>query len=382
MHTFTRALAGLAVCSAITFAGCGGGGGGGGGSSAPPPPNPLYVRTIGNDANSGGSPEDALGTILQAAQLARNGYTIVVGPGTYRESVTTDRAGQVPQGVRFFADIRGTLTGDDPGPVLVQPRSGSGFNISNTGPVTVGGRVVNPIIDSFTVEGANGVGINISGGSNFTIQSCVVTGAADFGIRVGGTADALVLNNLVYDNAGSIAVVQGAKNAQLINNTIALNEDRGITVGNSAEAAPGVVIHNNIIQGNSADEAIKDFPPGDATYMGGFNLVLPDFYNPMTLRSNKDIHADARFVSPPQGDFHLLASSPALNVGLSQNDLTTVDPLLVGNGTSCMISTSSKCVVKVTDYLHDRTASGGNACDQGALDLGFHTPPVTRCTGG
>src|SRR5262245_14538868 len=135
MRSLSTTIVAFILASAVV--GCGGGGGGG--SSAPPPPNPLYVSTRGNDSNSGASPDDALRTILQAAQIAQNGYTIIVAPGVYHDSVTTDRAGQVPQGVRFFADVRGTLTGEDAGAVTIRPAHGAGFDISNTGPADVGG---------------------------------------------------------------------------------------------------------------------------------------------------------------------------------------------------------------------------------------------------
>ena len=47
------------------------------------------------------------------AQLARAGYTIIVGPGTYRERRDPgDRWCVAADGVQFIADATGAQTGD------------------------------------------------------------------------------------------------------------------------------------------------------------------------------------------------------------------------------------------------------------------------------
>ena len=50
----------------------------------------IFVRSSGNDANSGLAPARALRTISEAARVAPSGYRIVVGPGYYAEGITTD----------------------------------------------------------------------------------------------------------------------------------------------------------------------------------------------------------------------------------------------------------------------------------------------------
>src|SRR5512140_2319375 len=101
--------------------------GGGGGSTAttPPPCNvdtrTCFVRANGKDTNSGADPTNALREIVKAGQLARDNYTIVVGPGTYKGDVTLATVGESANGVRFTADPTGVQTGDAPGPVMVKP---------------------------------------------------------------------------------------------------------------------------------------------------------------------------------------------------------------------------------------------------------------------
>jgi hypothetical protein len=394
MNTMSRVVSLLVVLAAA--AGCGGGGSGGSAPSAAPL-NPLYV--IGgssncNDSNSG-SANAPLCTVSRAAHIARTGYTIIVGPGTYRESVTTDRPGQqVPQGIAFYADTKGTVTGGRAGDVVIAPPAGqAGFNISNTGMDGNGNR---PIIDGFTVQGATDAGIVIKGGDSFIVQSCVVTGTNGDGIRIQSTMDAVVFNNLVYGNSGGgVLIVQGAPRAQVLSNTITRNDGRGITVGNTTLAAPTSTIANNIIQSNGSDSSIKIFPPGDLDYSRGVNLVLPGTYIPPSIEGQHDIHADAVFVDPLHGIFTLVATSPAVDQGQKLDMVMTRDPTVVfdptpgfaGGEIPCFEqaliprNNQSVCEVTLTAYLNDRTTTGGNACDQRALDLGFHALPATRCTG-
>jgi parallel beta-helix repeat protein len=386
----------------LMLGGCGGGGGSGGSGSSPPPPNPLFVinaSTRCNDSNSGGSRNDPLCNVSRAAQIALSGYTIIVGPGTYRETVTTARQNQqVPQGIAFYADTKGAVTGGRSGDVIIEPPTGSaGFNISNTGMDDNGNP---PIIDGFTIRNATDAGIVIKGGGpnggSFIVQSCVVTGTNGDGIRIQGADDALVANNLVYSNTGNgILISQGSKRATMLNNTITQNDGRGITVGNATLAAPTSTIRNNIIQTNGGDASIKIFPNGDQDYSGGFNLVLPDSYIPTNIENSHDIHKDAAFVDPVGGVFYVVGVSPAINAGTSVDNISTKDPTVVydpdpavsGDEIPCFEepliprNNQSVCEVSLKDYLNDRTATGANSCDRGAPDLGFHTLPAEACTG-
>ncbi len=330
---------------ALLLTGCGGGGGGGGAPAGPPPPNPLYVRTSGNDTNSGGDPANALKTISKAAQLARSGYLIIVGPGTYREGVTTAAVGVAPQGLQFFADVTGARTGDNAGEVKLDgtgTRATAGFNLFSS---------MGSLIDGFTMTGFSDAGITIKSGSDdFTIQNCLITNNTGDGIRVQDSASVLIFNNLLAGNGGTgvgiVGQISGSPNARVLSNTMVDNGTRGLIVGNTSAASPGALVHNNVVQGNGGDANIKVFttPRSDLGYDGDYNLVFPGTYLPNDINGSHDFNGDAKFTA----DFHLQSTSPAINAG---------GPLNLPNSQ--------------TTILRGRTTTGSNL-DTGVFDMGFH----------
>lgn len=345
--------------------------GGGGGTSGPPPcaadTRTCFVRTSGSDGNTGADPAHALQTISRAALLVWDGYTIVVGPGTYQEGVTTNRQGKVPQGVQFIADALGARTGDAPGSVIVDATGFSAaFNLTHS---------AGSLIDGFTITqatGNNSAGIVIKSGSDdFTIQNCIVHDNGNVGIEVQDSGSVLVFNNLVYRNGGDgITIVgqgSGSPNARLYNNTIFSNGGHGITIGTTVAPSPKASVVNNIVQDNDSPpsainvKVVSGYPsPANDSVVGysaGCNIVHPATYDPSNgIRGTHDFAGDALFVNAPT-DFHLTPGSPAIDAS---------DP------NSCALSLSNL----QAPILRNRTTTGTNSSpgppDGGPLDLGFH----------
>jgi len=345
-----RSVLGLGLT--LWFAGCGGGGGGD--NSPPPPPNPLYVRVSGRDTNSGGDPANALQTISKAAQIARGGYTIIVGPGTYLEGVTLTSQGKAPDVVTFLADITGAMTKDPAGAVIINAagtRAGAAFSLAGTSGTT---------IDGFTTTGGADAGIVVkSGSNNFMIQNCVVFNNPGDGIQVQDSSNVLIFNNLVYGSGGiGIRVAgqsSGSPDTHIINNTVFGQGSLGVSIGNTTRPSPRAFLRNNIIQNNGGDASIKVFtnPRSDEGYDGDFNLLLPFLYLPSTgIKGDNDFAGDALFVAPGVGNFHLRTNSPAIDHGGALN------------------LPSSK-----TNILRGRTTTGSGVDSSNTpFDLGYHYP--------
>jgi parallel beta-helix repeat protein len=333
--------------------GCGGGSSGG--PPPPPPPNPLYVRVSGSDTNTGADLNNALRSISKAALIARDGYKIIVGAGTYIEGVTTDRTGNPAKALMFIADESGSQTGDGPGPVVINAagsRVGAGFRISKS-PGT--------LIDGFTIIHGSDGGIVIKSGSNdLTIEHCTVFNNSGDGIRVQDSPSVLILNNLIYANGGlGLGIVgqgAGSRDARIFNNTIVANGTRGITIGNTQAGSPGAMLRNNIVQNNAGDSNIRTYTPppanvprSDVGYDEDFDLVFPPKFLPANLpHGGHVLITDAQFVNEGSGDYHVRGSSPTIDKGIDLN-------LPPGE----------------LDRLHQRTTTGIDA-DIGPPDLGYH----------
>ena len=324
-------------------------------SQSLPPPNPLFVRVTGSDTNSGYNPETAFRSISKAAQIARSNYKIIVGPGTYREGVTTAAVGIPPQGLTLLADTSGQQTTDTAGPVVIDGTgtgAGAGFKLFSS---------KGTLIDGFTISNFADAGIVIKSDSdNLRIQNCIIFNNPGDGIRVQDSGSLLVFNNLVYNNGGvGIGIVgnrTGSPDVQVYSNTIVGNGNRGITIGSSNAASPNAVVHNNIVQNNGTGanpplENIKVFtsPRSDLGYDGDFNLLFPASYLPASIRGAHDVAADAQFVNSGADDFHLLPGSPAIDRG----------------GALAGLPSSQE------QNLRQRTTTGTNL-DTRQLDMGFH----------
>lgn len=331
---------------ALTLAACGGSG------DAPPPnppPNPLYVSTAGKDTNFG-DVDAPLRTITKAAQIALDGYEIIVAPGVYREAVSTDRTGTPAQAVSLIADVTGTRTESPPGAVVINASGiskAAGISLANS---------ADSLIEGFTIRGAVDAGIALkSGSSGVTIRNCVVHDNPGDGIRVQDASSVTVFNNLVYRNGGTGIIVagqiSGSPDASVINNTVAFNVERGITVGTTAAASPRATLRNNIIADNGDPSTLQlrviTEPRSDLGFDGDFDLVFPANYAPPSIAGAHDVAADPDFVGSEADDYHLSAASPAINAG---------DDAIGGD---------------LAAVLRPRTTTGDGP-DEGELDLGYH----------
>lgn len=135
--------------------------------------NTFYVRASGDDGNDGTSPARAWRTLARAASSAAAGATVVVGAGTWTESLQLTASGTAGSPIRWLADRDGALTGD-------------------AGDVVIDG---GGAADTVFVDGANHVRIE-----GFTIR-----GASTDGVRT--TGDSTVLcDNRIWGNGNGIRV--------------------------------------------------------------------------------------------------------------------------------------------------------------------------------
>jgi len=358
VHAFVVVVAMLVGAS---LCGCGDG-------SEPPPPNPLFVDAArGADGNSG-TADEPLRTISRALQIARDGYFVVVAPGTYDETLTTDRPGfAAASALVLVADFTGELTrrfGGMPDPrrvdVVVDATGNPHEALKlNSSPGTT--------VDGFIFRGGPVVA---NKSPRAQIRNCEVTGSPGDGVRVQDSNEAIVFNNLVHHNAGiGIAIVPRSQNVRIIHNTVVRNGERGVSVGNTKGAAPGAFLRNNIIQQNGpADrpDNIKVFDHTDPAfdslrgYDGDYNLVFPAVYVPTSLgrSARHDINLDAGFAS----------ANPTGREGF----LLRCDNLPSCTRGSPALDVGDEIEEPYRGCLAKWSAVGNGNRDLGPLDLGFH----------
>jgi predicted outer membrane repeat protein len=137
----------------------------------------YYVNgAAGDDLNGGWTPREAFATIQRGIDAAREGYTVAVAPGVYKEDI----------------DFRGKaviVAGLNGAPVLEAPDEYAVSCYSAEGP--------DSILRNFVITKSD-VGIFIAGSSP-TIQNVTVAGN-DFGIAAYAGAKPVITNCILWDN--------------------------------------------------------------------------------------------------------------------------------------------------------------------------------------
>jgi len=349
------------VCVPFLVLACGGGGGG----TAPPPENraeTLYVRSSGNDANDGLTPDTAFREVNTAAARSTPGDVIITGPGTYTP-VNIVNEGSSAQPITFLADPTGQMTGDAPGEVILDAASTeTAFKVSNKSHIIVDGFTV---VDSAAGSGSAGIVVKSSTTTDVIVRNCIARNNSGMGIRVADAVDVTVVNNLVYGNQGYGIGVLGkvvnnetqSINVRVYNNTVFGNNAGGITVGSSSLPARDTSFVNNIINANmgSGFNVFAGVPSSLDGLIEKFNLNT-DGYAGTTANPDSLTMVEPEFIAPGS-DFRLAQppDQPVVSPAVDAGDPTTPED--------------------ITDTVrNNHTTATDGATDEGRLDLGYHYP--------
>jgi parallel beta-helix repeat protein len=204
-------------------------------------PSTVYVGGIGCSDTGPGSQTTPFCTIKAAAAVATAGTTVVVAPGTYRESVAVKFSGAAGSPVVFRADTTGAA---------VVTGGITGFTVSSLHDV---------IITGFRITGTSSHGISVSSSTGIVISDNMVTNAGQqargmiaAGIRLSGTTGSTITGNTadhnsdtgIYLGAGSSGNTVSANEASWNANGFQRNAN-GINVVASGNTIVGNVLHDN-----------------------------------------------------------------------------------------------------------------------------------------
>ena len=301
-------------------------------SSYNPPPQVYYVdSSSGSDDNSGSSSQPWASIGAGDAQgILKPGDTIMVRAGIYLQSSAA--------GVKLTKG-RGTLscpiTYRAEGLVLLLPDGTTGTTYG----FYLGSRGV--VVDGFEIQGFSH-GVYVAPGSDHClVNGCMIRdgvagGPSDWtdGVWVDKAADVTVSRNVIYNfnvegdapwgHIGSGVRIQGADRLKVLNNTI---DNAYIGVFYFGGAGPGggpygsVTTYNNIVVNCKGWGFVNPWSLRAEDFSNGYNLTLGNqvAFGNYPAGNNApvatDVAGDPLFVDSPNGDYHLLAESPAIDKG-------------------------------------------------------------------
>lgn len=352
---------------------------------------------IGNDLNPG-TPDLPFATIQHAINVANSGDAVSVATGVYNENIIMKAGVSVigescaDSSIVGTASIDGVVLFDN---VLNAVLKGFRITVSEPDPGTDRGVVFQGTTDNTAV-----------------IQNCIITDT-QYGIFVWAPAIPSIVNNTL----------------------VAINDEQGIYIGNTATAP---VIRNNIITGYSYAGIHVIAGTGSPTPIIEYNDVFNngwdvegtqpdrgDYVNyPSQTETNGNISSDPDFFDLDNGDFHLNINSPCIDAGNpafqyndydgTRNDMgafggpcTYLSPMSQqvtaagGAGFNFNVLTSlpgcfwtanstSSWIINVSEYIPGETGNGTVTYDvssnsdsvrQGIINVGGQTFTVTQDPG-
>jgi parallel beta-helix repeat protein len=234
--------------------------------------------------------------------------------------------------------------------------------------IYVSNACVNPQVIGNILFGNHACGLHMNGdlsqGGNGLIVGALVAGNVIYnngagggsGINCDGVQNSVFENNLLYNNhASGISLYQidaaaPAKNNIVVNNTIIMASDArwalNIVDGSTGNTAFNNILFNNNPGHGSINISADSLPGFKSDHNVVQNLFTPDDGNTFqTLaqwqaQTGQDLHSILAtqavvFKNPANNDFHLLATSPAIDVGTATNAPSTDldgNPRPSGNG--------------------------------------------------
>jgi len=266
----------------------------------PQPSGPIHVDCNSICALPDGSPECPYPRIQDAIDVAVDGETVMVLPGTYYERIN-------------FGGKAITVASMDPlSPSVVAATVIDGDHLGSVVTFT-NGEAEDSVLSGFTITH----GRSMSGGgircdtSSPTITRNVITenhvGGEGGGIALWDSAATIINSMIVGNSAGPgaavyIGTMRLGHQPAIVNCTIADNTIGGWLGGIYCESGSAVAISNSIVWGGIA-------PPR----YWRISITYSDTLEAWPGEGN--ISADPQFVDPENGDYHLLPTSPCIDAG-------------------------------------------------------------------
>jgi len=225
-----------------------------------------------------------------------------------------------PQGTAIFADVDTTAGGTTPWSTVVlnRPETASQVCLYPETPAALGAVACTPGADCNAIESNTAMtlgGTHTTGAAVFVQASSFLyadrvalsgnQGGATVRIATGNGA-AELSNCLFASNGGNAPVVDASANTSLDNCTLSRNNVGAI--GPALRSSAPFSLTRSIIDQHEVNNIAYSGPAGGLTVDYVLSITSAGIPSGPTI-----VHGDPQFVAPSSGDFHLLATSPAID---------------------------------------------------------------------
>lgn len=225
----------------------------------------CYVSVNGSDADSGAAPAHALRTITRAVQLALANYTIIVAPGTYRESPAEPTAVTVSKdGIQLIGEstpdnpvVLENLGGQKNG-IWVSPADSVNTTRGEFPPCGANGNLLHSfVLRGFTVRNFDEYGVYLACVDGFTLSENLADGDRVYGLFPVRSHNGTMSNNEARGSSLDSALYVGQSDHVTMTGNRAYGNVQGLEVENSTD----VTVTNNDVFSNTVG-MIVDIRPG------------------------------------------------------------------------------------------------------------------------
>jgi len=304
----------------------------------------YYVRSSGNDQADGKTASTAVRSVLRAAQLLNHGDDVVIGPGIYAQpAFFAERFSADGRPMSLVGDESGRLTGDPPGPVVLQAASA-------TEPSLGFYRFRNLRIAGLTIRG-RGQGLKLDKCRNVVVERCTFDGPTR-GLSASGV-EGLRVESCVFSRSTIGMFFQGSVGIRVAHATVA----GSTSVGLLALSCGAGEVRNSIFAENNtnllADDVSAPAWTSDYNVIHGTNGPWGDVptvanvyeWNSASGQDRHSVYVVPAFADPDKFDLHIAAAVswpgglPGMDVGRPLEPKVEFDrdgrPLRIRNGATC-----------------------------------------------
>jgi len=184
----------------------------------------YYVRTGGNDANSGTTPAQAFATPEMASEMLEAGDIVYIGGGEYTSQIITANSGTDDDRIQYIADTNGSQTGDA-GEVVIR--------FANAPVVLISEKSFTSFV-GFTFRGRSGSKVSVvqidSNASQITFDNCLVEDSIKHGIWIKNASDILITGSTVQGSGEDGINIERGTSISLIDSTVTTSKKKGVKI--------------------------------------------------------------------------------------------------------------------------------------------------------